>query len=98
MVVAARNRKIGDINYDNDQVSNNVHNDHNDINNNDSVGARNRTHTHLEGLLDGLDVVWQRRLLERDIERPELAALARELLLRGEAPHGLRHIGVFLDH
>lgn len=55
-------------------------------------------YTHLEGVLYGLDVVWQRGLLERDVERPELAALARELLLRGQAPHGLGHVGVLFDH
>lgn len=66
--------------------------------NDSNSNSDNNTNAHLKGLLDGLDVVWQRGLLERDVERPELAALARELLLRGEAPQRLRHVFVLLDH
>lgn len=53
---------------------------------------------YLEGILDSLNVVRQRGLLERDVERAKLAPLARELLVRRQAPHRLRHVRVLFDH
>ena len=54
--------------------------------------------THLEGFLHRLDVVRERGLLERDVERAKLAAPAGKPLRRRQAPDGLRHVLVFLHH